>query len=121
LQTFDLAALGFDLALLLLKLALGLLVLNLLVLHLIADGIAAHGPEAAADRRARCRMAHGGADYGSGSRAQHSANTRTLFTFGERLSRTSAKEEHNRECNSGGRNPTFAHKKYLLFDRSHLS
>jgi hypothetical protein len=55
-------------------------------------------------------MADGRADYRSGAGAKDGAAARTHLTITERLSRTSAKEEHNRECNSGGRNPTFAHK-----------
>jgi hypothetical protein len=120
LQTFDLTALGFDLALLLLQLALGLLVLNLLVLQFVADRVPANRAKAAADRRTRARMADGRADYRTGTRAKDGADARAFFTLSERLPRTSAKEEHNRECNSGGRNPTFAHKRYLLIDRSHL-
>src|SRR5579863_9105962 len=64
-------------------------------------------------------MAHGRADYRTGTAAQQSAAARAHLTIGKWLPRTSAKEEHNRECDSGGRNPTFAHKRYLLSERSH--
>ncbi len=67
LHFLDLTALLLDLALLLLKLALGLIVLHLLVLHCVADRIAANSADAAADQRARRRMANGRTDYGSGT------------------------------------------------------
>jgi hypothetical protein len=83
-------------------------------LHRVTDRIAAHAAKAATDQRARCRMANCRADYRSGAGAEQGATACAHLTITKRLSRASAKEEHNRECNSGGRNPTFAHKIYLL-------
>jgi hypothetical protein len=113
-----LAALRFDFALLLLNLTLSLIILIVFVLHVIADRVAADTADAAANRSARQRMAHGRSDYSPSTGANHGANACAFFTVGKRLTRTSAKEEHNREPYSGGRNPTFAHKIYLLLHRT---
>jgi hypothetical protein len=119
-HAFDFAALLFKLLLLRLNLALRLVVLNLLILHRVADRIAADATKAATDQRTRCRMANGRTDYRSSTGAEQGATARAHLTITKRLSRASAKEEHNRECNSGGRNPTFAHKNFLLYSLTHV-
>jgi len=111
LQTFELTTLRLDLTLLLLDLALCLRVLIVPILHFVADRIAADAANATTDCGARQRMADGRANYRAGTGTKQGASARAHLTISKRLSRTSAKEEHNRECNSGGRNPTFAHKK----------
>jgi hypothetical protein len=119
LHTFYLTALHFDFALLLLQLALGLVVLNFLVLHFVADRIAADAANATTDQRARSRMADSRADYRSGAGAKQGTTARPHLTICQRLSRTSTKKKHRRERNTGGRNPTFAHKKYLPLNPYH--
>jgi hypothetical protein len=114
LHALDFTTLLLNLALLRLKLALRLIVLNLLILHRVADRIAAHAAKPATDQRARRRMANCRTDYRSSAGAEQGATACAHFTIAKRLSGTSAKEEHNRECSSGGRNPTFAHKNFLL-------
>jgi hypothetical protein len=113
-HAFDFATLLFKLLLLRLNLALRLVVLNLLILHRVADCIAANAAKAATNQGARCRMANGGTNYRSGTGAEQGSTTRAHLAIAKGLSGTSAKEEHNRECRSGGRNPTFAHKNLLL-------
>jgi hypothetical protein len=116
-QVINLTALGFDLALLLLNLALGLIVLDLLILHLVADRIAANRADAAADSCARCRMAHGRADYRARTGANQRAAARPHLTIGEGLPITSAKEKRNCKRHSGSRNQTFTHLSYLVLPR----
>ncbi|HXZ89014.1 MAG TPA: hypothetical protein VEF07_10600 [Candidatus Binataceae bacterium] len=113
LELFDLLALLFDLLLLLLDLALRLLVLRGLVLHLVADHKATSSTEAAANRRARCRMAYGCADDRASACTQQSAHTGTLLPFGQGLPGTSGDQKQGRQCKCHGRNLTAAHKKYL--------
>jgi hypothetical protein len=78
---FDLLTLILELLLLLLNLALRLLILDLSVLQFVADDVAARCSQAAADRRARGRMAHGRADYRAGPGTEQSAHASALFTL----------------------------------------
>jgi len=68
-----------------LVIGLGLVLLILLILHRVADRIAAHATERAADRRTGARMAHRGADYRARAGAQHATTQRALLTCGQRL------------------------------------
>lgn len=63
----ELAALTFDLLLLLFDLTLRLLLLNFLILHRISNRVSAHTANGSADSRAGGRMANRGADQRAGA------------------------------------------------------
>jgi hypothetical protein len=92
LHLLDLLALALDLLLLLLDLTLGLGLLGFLILHLVTYGKTAKATHRAANRRACGRMANGGADDRSSTRAQYRAYPGAFLTSRKRLPAASCHE-----------------------------
>lgn len=97
LKLLDLAALAFDLLLLILNHALLLLVGVLLVLQRAADHVSAARSERSADRRAGERMTDCRAHQRSRASAQNAAAESALSGGGHPLLTASAKPDGNRE------------------------